>query len=183
MTLKASMGRPIDPEGETGMTFREAEKEEAAAYTSLAGRLWPDAGADELESEFAELADDADSAVFLALDGQAPVGFAHCQVRSDYVEGAGSSPVGYIEGLYVLEGYRNKGIARELLNKCEDWARSKGLDEMASDCEINNQKSIGFHIKAGFREANRVVCFIKSIEKPTGAEKGEKGPDSAQIGT
>ena len=146
------------------MTFRKAGKEDAAAYSDLAIRLWSDADVKELEEEFIDLAEDPDSVVFLAIEDSTHVGFAHCQVRTDYVEGSDSSPVGYIEGIYVLEDYRNKGVARGLLRSCEDWARSKGILEMASDCEITNEESIDFHKKVGFSEANRVVCFIKNIE-------------------
>ncbi len=146
------------------MIFREAGKEDAAAYSDLAIRLWSDADVKELEEEFIDLAEDPDSVVFLAIEDSTHVGFAHCQVRTDYVEGADSSPVGYIEGIYVLEDYRNMGIARRLLRSCEDWARSKGILEMASDCEITNEESIDFHKKVGFSEANRGVCFIKNIE-------------------
>lgn len=145
------------------MTFRKAGIGDVAIYTDLAGRLWPDAGADELEEEFLALADDDDSAVFLAIEEGVPLGFAHCQIRHDYVEGAISSPVGYIEGIYVIESHRNKGVAKDLLDKCEDWARSRGILEMASDCEVANEDSIAFHKNVGFKEANRVVCFIKNV--------------------
>jgi aminoglycoside 6'-N-acetyltransferase I len=34
---------------------------------------------------------------------------------------------------------------------------------MASDAELNNSDSIGFHVSLGFREVNRIVCFTKSL--------------------
>jgi aminoglycoside 6'-N-acetyltransferase I len=86
-----------------------------------------------------------------------------CQLRHDYVEGTKTSPVGYLEGIYVREEYRRSGVAKELLECCEQWAKEKGCTEFASDCELTNEKSIAFHSAAGFSEANRIVCFTKTI--------------------
>ena len=104
-----------------------------------------------------------DSAVFLAFDADAAVGFANCSLRRDYVEGTGSSPVGYLEGIYVLPEYRNRGIARALAALCEDWARARGCAEFASDCELDNTDSLAFHLRIGFDEVNRIICFAKKL--------------------
>ena len=56
-----------------------------------------------------------------------PVGFAQCGLRRDYVEGTESSPVGYLEGIFVKESYRSKGCAKELLLACESWAKKKRM--------------------------------------------------------
>ena len=95
--------------------------------------------------------------------GEFPVGFAQCQLRRDYVEGTESSPVGYLEGIYVVELWRKQGLAKALLAACEGWAKGKGCTEFASDCELDNTQSLQFHLKAGFREANRIICFTKKI--------------------
>ncbi len=97
-------------------------------------------------------------------DGRA-VGFAQCGLRRDYVEGTQTSPVGYLEGIYVEEKYRRNGYARELLKACEGWAKSKGCAEFASDCEFTNADSLRFHLAVGFMEANRIICFAKKLSK------------------
>ena len=74
-----------------------------------------------------------------------PIGFAQCQLRYDYVEGTVTTPVGYLEGIFIKEGYRNKGYAKELLSECEAWAKYNGCQEFASDCEIDNIHSFHFH--------------------------------------
>ena len=89
--------------------------------------------------------------------------FAQCQLRHDYVEGTETSPVGYLEGILVEEAYRHKGYAKELLRECEQWAKSKGCTEFASDCELENEESLRFHMAMQFEEANRVICFRKDI--------------------
>ena len=124
--------------------------------------LWPHHGAAELAAEFAETMADPDAALFLALDGEA-VGFAHCGLRRDYVEGTESSPVGYLEGIFVKESYRGWGCARAMLAACKDWAKEKGCTEFASDCEIDNEASLRFHLAMGFAEVRRIICFTSKL--------------------
>ena len=90
-------------------------------------------------------------------------GFAQCQLRYDYVEGTKTTPVGYLEGIFIKDGYRNKGYAKELLLECEAWAKYNGCQEFASDCEIDNINSLHFHKAMNFTEANRIICFIKAL--------------------
>ena len=140
-----------------------ADKSHAEAMTSLAVKLWPDNDYNELMTENSGILADEGSAVFLAeADGEF-IGFAHCKLRHDYVEGTDSSPVGYLEGIYVDEGFRGQGLAGRLLEACESWAADMGCTEFASDCEADNTASIEFHLKTGFAEANRIVCFTKRL--------------------
>lgn len=143
--------------------IRKAETRDVNTVAELAVRLWPEHTVEELEAAFCELLADEECAVFLAeQDGEA-VGFAQCQLRHDYVEGTETSPVGYLEGVYVSEPFRHKRIASALLNACEDWARGMGCTEFASDCELANTDSLRFHLAAGFTEANRIICFTKKL--------------------
>lgn len=129
----------------------------------LACRLWPGHTAAEMQAEFAQSVAKADAAFFLAFDGEHAIGFAQCGLRHDYVEGTDSSPVGYLESIYVAEGYRKQGIAGKLLSACESWATEKGCTEFASDCELGNAQSLQFHLNMGFTEANRIICFVKKM--------------------
>ena len=92
-------------------------------------------------------------------------GFIHVALRSEYVEGTSSSPVGYIEGIYIYPSFRKRGFGALLVNHAEKWCKHKGCKEMASDTEITNLNSIEWHTHLGFNEANRIVCFVKSIQK------------------
>jgi aminoglycoside 6'-N-acetyltransferase I len=130
---------------------------------NLALELWPHHSAKELKAEFEEIVAKEDAVFFLEYDGILPIGFAQCQLRFDYVEGTSASPVGYLEGIFVSEPYRKKGIARRLLTACEGWAKEKGCTEFASDCELNNIQSLRFHQSTGFEEANRIICFVKKL--------------------
>lgn len=138
--------------------------EKLDTVTNLALRLWPDNAYKDLKNEFKSLIDHDNQRVFLYHDNHLDVGFVHVSLRVDYVEGTNSSPVGFLEGIYVLPEYRNSGIARALITACEQFAKENGCTEFASDCELTNTDSILMHEKLGFEETNRVVCFKKKIE-------------------
>ena len=137
----------------------QATTADFAEVARLADLLWP--GHD--PADFREMLSENAAAVFLALEVGRAVGFAQCGLRHDYVEGTDVRPVGYLEGVYVEEQHRRKGIAASLLARCEDWAREKGCAEFASDCELGNEASRNFHLGAGFLEANRIICFVKRL--------------------
>lgn len=144
------------------MEIRKAAPTDSITLAILASRMWEHDPA-ELAPEFAELTASPKAACFLALDSDKAVGFAQCQLRHDYVEGCETSPVGFLEGVYVEDGYRRSGVARALLTACEDWARSVGCTEFASDCELDNHDSLAWHLKAGFEEVNRTIWFAKKL--------------------
>ena len=143
--------------------IKEAKKADSTVLAELALHMWQDNTLDSLRDEFEKLAEEEDSVCFIQYVGEKPVGFAQCQLRRDYVEGTGTSPVGYLEGIFVLEEYRLRGYAKELLSSCEKWAKEKHCTEFASDCELENEDSLKFHMAMGFEEANRIICFTKKI--------------------
>lgn len=132
----------------------------------LAYSLWPDTDFLQLLTDFRSMPDSSKAVCFLYSDDvnrKEYLGFVQVSLRCDYVEGSNSSPVAYIEGIYVKEEYRRRGIAHSLVEVAKEWGREKGCSEIASDCILSNTLSIDFHKRIGFEEANRIVCFIKSI--------------------
>ncbi|MDO5117672.1 MAG: GNAT family N-acetyltransferase [Eggerthellaceae bacterium] len=143
--------------------IKRANTEDAEALAALAIQMWAGNDLDELAEEFRDLMEREDTACFLTYQDNEPIAFAQCQLRHDYVEGTNSSPIGYLEGIFVSEGYRKRGYAAELLAECEKWAKEKGCTEFASDCELENVDSQRFHLAMGFKEANRIICFTKEL--------------------
>ncbi len=135
-----------------------------ASLTTLSLELWPDCNYDEEKSQWEELIHAQDHYCALAKMNHEYVGFIHISIRYDYVEGAESNTTAYVEGIYVRSAYRKKQIATALLSSGEVWAKSKGLHQLASDTEVDNQISQLFHQQLGFTEVNRIVCFIKTIQ-------------------
>lgn len=143
--------------------IRTAKNSDLLLVTKLALSLWPNHQFDDLKEHFEEILKDKNAMVVICLDRDKPIGFAQCQLRFDYVEGTESSPVSYLEGIFVDEAYRHQGIAKKLLQHGEMWAKEKGCSEFASDCELINTDSLQFHLKVGFTESNRIICFNKKL--------------------
>ncbi len=143
--------------------IRKAEKADLNTLAELAVLLWNDNTASGHAQEFVELMEKDDALFLLAFAAGIAVGFAQCQLRYDYVEGTETSPVGYLEGIFVKESHRKQGLAKALLEGCQQWAREQGCREFASDCELSNQESYAFHKALHFAEANRIVCFTKVL--------------------
>ncbi|MBC1474136.1 GNAT family N-acetyltransferase [Listeria grandensis] len=143
--------------------IREAGQDDVEHIANLAVMLWSGQMVQDLMEEFSEIIYRGDVRFFLKYDQDTPVGFAQCQLRHDYVEGTATSPVGYLEGIFVKAEYRHKGYAKELLFVCEKWAKQQGCTEFASDCELENDTSFHFHRAMDFKEANRIICFTKRL--------------------
>lgn len=141
--------------------IRKAEIKDLELVCELASKLYH-ADEIELEKELKELINANNQAFFLKFDNKC-VGLAHVSLRQDYVEGTNSSPVGYLEGIFIQPKYRNLGYAKSLIKECENWAIDLGCTEFASDCELENEQSIRFHLKSGFKIANKIVCFTKKL--------------------
>lgn len=145
------------------MHIVKATPVQAPAIAGLALLLWPDNTLEGLTGEFCESLQGSGAACFLAKEGEYLIGFAQCSIRHDYVEGTDSSPVGYLEGIFVRPKYRHRGVAKSLIQACEGWSREQGCRQLASDCELSNEASLAFHLRSGFAEANRIICFVKDI--------------------
>lgn len=140
-----------------------ADKTVIPKLAPLILKLWPDRTLQESEDIAREYICSEEKALFfLEMDGTC-TGIAMCSLRHDYVEGCESSPIGYLEGIFVDETFRAHGIAKKLCSECEAWARSLGCREFSSDCELNNTASLKFHLAIGFTEENRIICFRKEL--------------------
>lgn len=117
-----------------------------------------------LQQEFKDLLSSEKDKVFVAKENDNCAGFLHMALRYEYVEGAASSPIGYMEGIYVNATSRHQHVAQKLTLAGEEWAKSKGCSQLASDVELDNTISQTFHHKVGFKEVNRLVCYIKEID-------------------
>ena len=143
--------------------IKQADIKDTELLAALAIQMWKEHTLADLADEFREIIEKDDAVCFIKYVDDNPVAFAQSQLRYDYVEGTESSPVGYLEGIFVAKEYRKQGYVAELLAECEKWAKEKGCSEFASDCELVNEDSLNFHLALGFEEANRIICFRKKL--------------------
>jgi aminoglycoside 6'-N-acetyltransferase I len=135
-----------------------------SAWIRLRDILWPQPHAEHAR-EISEILDAPELyAAFLcrAPDG-ALVGFAEAAMRIDYVNGCDTSPVAFLEGIFVEPSQRRNGMARALCIAVEEWARAGGCREFASDADLSNLASHHMHDALGFIETERVVYFRKLL--------------------
>ena len=142
---------------------KKAKKDDITVIAELAVQMWDVDTIQELIDDIFDNMAKEDAQYFIKYVDSEPVGFAECQLRYDYVEGTDSSPVGYLEGIFVKEEFRHRGFAKEILTECEKWTKEKGCTECASDCELDNEDSWHFHMAMGFIEAGRIICFKKEL--------------------
>jgi aminoglycoside 6'-N-acetyltransferase I len=131
----------------------------------LRQQLWPHCTAEEHLAEMsAFLAEPARFAQFIEHDRSGvPVGLIEVAIRTDYVNGAETSPAAFLEGIYVAPEARRSGIARKLVAEAERWVLRMGCTELASDAPIENTSSHAMHAALGFVETERVVFFKKVL--------------------
>lgn len=131
--------------------------------------LWPESSADEHAREIAPLlaGKPAGTLPLLILVAEAAggklAGFLEVGLRS-HADGCDPQhPVGFLEGWFVAEHYRRKGIGARLLAAAEEWARNQGCIEMASDTWVDHPVSQRVHEALRFEVVDRCVHYRKPL--------------------
>lgn len=148
------------------MRIETASTDHLGEWAALRAELW---AGDSIEEHRAELesvlaAPHRDRVAFLAIGDEGEVaGFAEAAIRRDYVNGCDTSPVAFLEGMYVRPDHRHAGVARMLCRAVEEWGGVAGCTELGSDADIENGEGHAFHDAIGFQETERVVFYRKPI--------------------
>ena len=98
----------------------KAEAYQASQLAALLGLLWSKHTEHELTEMALEYIQSEQSAMFAEEVKGSLVGVALCSIRTDYVEGCDTSPVGYLEGVFVTDGFRHQGIAKSWYRNAKD---------------------------------------------------------------
>ena len=138
---------------------------DAADWAKMRGALWPSGAGGEHAREIAALlAEPGETLNLIARDDDGhALGFLEASIRHDYVNGCKTSPVAFLEGIFVWPAARGQGVARALVAEAEAWARQRRLSEFASDAPVENSASQAMHEALGFEETQRVVFFRKQL--------------------
>jgi aminoglycoside 6'-N-acetyltransferase I len=125
--------------------------------------LWDDCPEGQQVREMEEILVSDSEEVFVAeRPGGGLCGFVEAAIRP-WAIGCEARAVGYVEGWYVDEDVRRRGVGRALVEAAEAWARSRGCRQMASDAELWNDVSHRAHGALGYEEAARLVLYKKDL--------------------
>lgn len=145
------------------MIVRALEAADIAGWVDLRAALWPDQPRDALDAEGrAAIAANPPLHVFVAEFDDALAGFIEFGFRS-YAEGCDTSPVPYVEGWYVRDDARRRGVGRALMQAVEAWCRAHGFVELGSDANADNRLSRRVHAALGFDEVETLVVFRRAL--------------------
>jgi len=149
--------------------IRRAQLSDREHLVRMRAALWPDSSAEEHDLEVIAILEGRAALtmpliILIAETGdRRVVGFMEVDLRS-HADGCNPAhPVGYIEGWYVAENYRDQGVGKRLVAAAEDWARSHGCVEIASDTWIDNEVSQRAHEALGYEVVDRCVHYRKTL--------------------
>ena len=146
------------------INVRPLAETDLGEWLRLRGLLWDETNEDDHKAEVVDIIEHSDSqfvAVAELEDGRL-AGFLEASIRQ-HVEDCDTDNVGYLEGWFVESEHRQMGIGARLVEAAEQWARSKGCTEMASDAEIGNIVSQQAHARLGYNETSRLVHLKKRL--------------------
>ena len=151
------------------MIVRPARPGDLEQLARLREALWPESTAAEHARELTSILAGKSPGIlpmviFVAeTSGGAIGGFLEVGLRSVADGCDPAQPVGYVEGWYVADSHRRRGVGAALLRAAEDWARAQGCSEMASDTQLTNVLSQRVHESLGFEIAERAILYRKSL--------------------
>jgi len=149
---------------EQNFIVRPMNENDIDEWFRLRKLLWDESSDEEHKSEMLDIYEHHETQLVLLAETSDKkfVGFLEASIRP-FVEDCHSDHVGYLEGWFVEPEYRRYGVGRKLVRSAENWARSKGCSEIASDSEIGNDLSLKAHQKLGYEETSRLVHLRKDL--------------------
>jgi aminoglycoside 6'-N-acetyltransferase I len=145
---------------------RAVERRDAAEWLRLRRALWPESSeaehGEDIEEFFSGRSSEPVAVLFAEDESGGPVGMAELSIRAS-AEGCRTSRVAYLEGWFVRPESRRRGVGRALIEAAEEWARSQGCQEFASDTQPENAVSLAAHEAMGFTDVGKIQCYRKDL--------------------
>ena len=67
--------------------------------------------------------------------------------------------VAQLDAIFVEENYRNKGIAKALINSFRDWANNKGIKHIELKVCNGNKDAINLYHRSGFKDTKTIMIL------------------------
>jgi aminoglycoside 6'-N-acetyltransferase I len=147
-------------------SVRPVKPSDTHAWLKMRSEFWRDGSESEHAAEIEAFFNGSSSEPAAVLVAESEplglVGFAELSIRA-CAEGCRTNRVGYLEGWFVMSEARGRGVGRALLVAAEEWARTEGCSEFASDAHADSEASVAAHLALGFSDAGLIRCFRKDL--------------------
>jgi aminoglycoside 6'-N-acetyltransferase I len=152
-----------DDRGDTVVCIRTMDQRDRGVWLQMRGELWPEEPMLQHASAIEDVLQDEQAWGFIAENAAGTaVGFAEVSIRKA-ANGCATSPVPFLEGIWVRDVDRRQRIGAWLIRHVETFLADLGYRELGSDTLIDNLASQHAHIGWGFVETERVVYYRKEL--------------------
>lgn len=112
----------------------------------------------EVNNWFENLYNKNNNVLYVAKEDEQIVGYVYCKINS-LENGPTNELEALIDGLYVIEKYRNKGIATTLINKAKQWCKDNNVKYIMINVLENNKKALKLYNKQNFENYEKTLRF------------------------
>ncbi|WP_456279242.1 GNAT family N-acetyltransferase [Bacillus sp. AK128] len=103
---------------------------------------------------------DEDSDMFVVEDEMKNLlGFLHLTKNIDYFTGESQ---GYVSSIVVSKEGEGKGIAKLLMDKAEEWSKSKGYKQLTLHVFAQNERAVKFYEKLQYE--TEIIKMVKPLD-------------------
>lgn len=139
---------------------RPMAQRDLAQVARLCGQLGYPTTPAQVGARFARLEESPDHAFFVAVDGEAVLGWIHLYVYTT-LESDSSVEIG---GLVVDERARRRGVGRLLMIEAERWATSRSCSRIRLRSNVVRTEAHAFYARLGYRTNKTQFRFEKTLE-------------------
>ena len=141
------------------VVIRTATTEDAARVAELSGILGYPVNAQTMQQRLERVLASNGHVVFLAeISGQI-VGWTEAAEVEILVADRRCE----LEGLVVADGQRGHGVGRKLVEAVEQWARSRGLDQISLRSNVVRPESHSFYERIGYERFKTQHAYRKGL--------------------
>lgn len=139
--------------------IREITPQDAPEAAALSAELGYPVAVDAIRHRIEYLMYQPDHVIFVACRHEAVVGWIDVSIAHHLA----SDPRAEIGGLVVSSAVRSRGIGRLLVTRAEQWAVSRGLNEMLVRSRSTRDDAHRFYLREGYARTKTSAVFTKYL--------------------
>ena len=139
--------------------IREITPLDAPEAALLSGELGYPVAPDAMRRRIEYLMREPDQVVFVASHREGIAGWISVEISHHLCV----EPRAEITALVVSAGMRSRGIGRLLVERAEQWAASRGLNEMLVRSRVSRENAHRFYIREGYERTKTSAVFTKHL--------------------